>query len=117
MKKVLFCLMLLIASGNLFAEGGSSFEATATEIKQGDKVVATYTRKEATLPNQTVEMVMTFKDLDGNVIAVAKIPYQQKGAKTVIKTSRDNKEQTIVLQGRMDTDMATEIATQLSNTK
>ena len=109
--------MLLVASSDLFAQSGQAIEATFHEIKQGDKVIATYTRKEFNLPNNKVEMVMTFTGTDGKVIATANIPYQQKGAKTIIKTASDNKEQTIVLQGKMDNDMAQEIATQLSNTK
>ena len=117
MKKVLFCLVLLVASNNLFAQSAQPLEATRTEIKQGDKVIANYTRKETRLPNNKVEMVMTFTGADGSIIATATIPYQQKGFKTIIKTAKDNKEQKIVLNAETDIEMAKEIATQLSNNK
>ena len=117
MKKILLCIGLLIAGNNLFAQSAQPFEATGTEIRQGDKVIANYTRKEARMPNDKVEMVMTFTNTDGSIIATATIPYQQKGFKTVIKTARDNKEQKIVLESNTDIEMAKEIATQLSSTK
>jgi hypothetical protein len=118
MKKLLFCAGLLIASATVtFAQSANGFSATRTEIKKGSSVLATYTRAESRGTDDKVTMVMTFIGTDGATIATATIPYQQKGAKTVIKTAKDNKEQTIILKGGMDTDMATEIATQLSETK
>ncbi|MBL7719686.1 MAG: hypothetical protein JNL72_12665 [Flavipsychrobacter sp.] len=118
MKKLLFCIGLFIAASNVtYAQSGSAqtgFVATTTEITKGGNVVATYDRKETRMPNGKVEMVMTFKDASGAVVATATIPYQQKGMATSIKTARDNKEQRLVLKGKMDTEMATEIANQLA---
>jgi hypothetical protein len=118
MKKLLFCAGLLIASATAtFAQSANGFSATRTEIKKGSSVLATYTRTESKGTDNKVTMVMTFIGTDGSTIATATIPYQQKGAATIIRTAKDSKEQTIVLKGTMDTDMATEIASQLSATK
>lgn len=114
MKKLLFCIGLLIASSNVsFAQSGiaqTGLTANRTEILRGGTTVATYTRQETRLQDGKVEMVMTFKGTDGAVMATATIPYMQKDAKTVVKTARDNKEQSIVLKGKTDVEMAQEIA-------
>ena len=114
MKKLLLCIGLVIASSDI--SWAQSFTATKNEIKQGDNVVAIYTRKETRKPDNTVEMVMTFTGKDGATIATATIPYQRKG-NTVIKTERDNKTLKLQLKGGSDLEMAQEIATQLSTNK
>lgn len=113
MKKLLLCISLFMAlAGSTFAQ---SFTATKDEIKQGDNVVATYTRKESRGTDNKVEMVMTFSK-EGKQVATATIPYRQAGKKTTIRTS-DGKEQTIVLKAMSDKGMAEEIATLLSTSK
>jgi hypothetical protein len=114
MKKLLLCIGLFIAvTDSSFAQ---SFTATKTEIKQGENVVANYTRKESRGKDNKVEMVMTFTTTDGNLIATATIPYRQAGKKTTIIT-KDGKQQTIILKAMSDRGMAEEIATQLSTSK
>lgn len=114
MKKLLLCIGLLIGTADI--SSAQSFTATATEIKQGDNVVATYTRKETRNPDNTVEMVMTFTGKDGATIATAVIPYQRQG-KTVIKTEKDSKMILLELSKASDVEMAAEIATKLSTEK
>ena len=115
MKKVLFCVGLLIAGAN-FSYAQSTFTATRTEIKNGNDVVATYTRSE-TRENDKVTMIMTFLAKDGSTIAVATIPYQQAGAATTVKTARDGQKHSLTIKGKMDTDMAKEIADLLAEKK
>lgn len=114
MKKLLLCIGLVIACSDF--SSAQSFTATRNEIKQGDNVVATYTRKETRKPDNTVEMVMTFKGTDGATIATATIPYQRKG-NTIIRTEKDNKTLKLQLQGGTDLEMAQEIAKELSTNK
>lgn len=115
MKKLLFCIGLLIAGSNVsFAQSAHSISANRTEIIQDGNVIASYTRSETRAMDNKVTMVMTFIAKDGSTIATATIPYQQKDAKTKIITSKDSKEQSIVLTGKSDIDMAVEIANKLS---
>jgi hypothetical protein len=103
---------MAIADGS-FAQ---SFTATKNEIKKGDNVVATYTRKESRGTDNKVEMIMTFTATDGKEIGTATIPYRQAGQKTIVRTT-DGKQQSIILKGASDMEMAQEIASQLSTSK
>lgn len=114
MKKLLLCIGLLMAiADSSFAQ---SFTATKNDIKQGEEVVAHFTRKESRGKDNKVEMIMAFTTLDGAPIATATIPYRQTGKKTTIVTS-DGKKQAIVLKATSDMGMAEEIATQLHTSK
>jgi hypothetical protein len=112
MKKVLFCIGLLIASSNVSFAGG--FTVTRTEIKQGANVIATYTRHE-TRVDDNVTMEMVFKAGNGSTIATATIPYQRNEVTTIV--TNDGKSHTLTLAGQTDIEMAEQIANLLSDQK
>ena len=114
MKKLVFCLGLLLAGVN-FSFAQCALTASNKEIKRGNDVVATYTRTESR-EGDKVTMEMKFIGNSGAVVATATIPYQQKGETTSILTN-DGKKHTIVLKSRMDVDMAQEIAQLLAENK
>ena len=115
MKKILFCVGLLIAGANI-SNAQSTLTATTTEIKNGTTVVATYTRTETRAQDDKVTMIRTFTGKDGSEVAIATIPYQQN-APTTVKTGKDGQKHIITLKGKMDTDMAAEIANLLAEKK
>jgi len=122
MKKLLFCLGLLIASVSSFAQDDKfqpvernrrmPFIAGDTYIKQDNKVIAFYTIEAGA--EDTKKFIFTLPN--GTVVAEALLKKVNAG-KMVVTTMADNKKHTVGLKNISAMDVAREVGIFLSDNK